>query len=549
MGTSIKQSVGIRVIFAVIMILLFSGITTFNIIRIGGLQNDNISAADTLKRVQSAETAHYKWSANLSNALYSDTEFTGSMDHTSCVLGEWVYSDMELEDSEIESLRTKIEPLHKELHASAGTALELYANNEAEAQQYYQETILPNLSTLVGLLDQVVERSTTLSNEYTARMNSTITFMHISTCVCLVLALGGLISLVMYVMKYVVQPIVGITEQVRPLKEGNLSLKLTYHSENELGELTKTLEESMKRISEYVEDIDRVMAELAGGNFDVGTSARYIGDFQPIEDALGRFTVSISDAMKGIVKAERTVASHAEQLSGGAQALAQGATDQASAVEELYATVDEISRSASKNVEAVADARHNAQLTSEQVSLSSDQMEKMVAAMGDIAEASQEISKIIATIEDIASQTNLLALNAAVEAARAGEAGKGFAVVASEVRVLASKSAEAVNATKNLIDNSARATERGGKIVGEVSDSLKHAQELVLQSDEAIRSVSDAIHQEADALSQVSIGIGQISSVVQTNSASSEESAAVSTELFEQVHQLEEKTRRFRLKK
>ncbi len=549
MGTSIKQSVGIRVIFAVIMILLFSGITTFNIIRIGGLQNDNISAADTLKRVQSAETAHYKWSANLSNALYSGTEFTGSMDHTSCVLGEWVYSDMELEDSEIESLRTKIEPLHKELHASAGTALELYANNEAEAQQYYQETILPNLSTLVGLLDQVVERSTTLSNEYTARMNSTITFMHISTCVCLVLALGGLISLVMYVMKYVVQPIVGITEQVRPLKEGNLSLKLTYHSENELGELTKTLEESMKRISEYVEDIDRVMAELAGGNFDVGTSARYIGDFQPIEDALGRFTVSISDAMKGIVKAERTVASHAEQLSGGAQALAQGATDQASAVEELYATVDEISRSASKNVEAVADARHNAQLTSEQVSLSSDQMEKMVAAMGDIAEASQEISKIIATIEDIASQTNLLALNAAVEAARAGEAGKGFAVVASEVRVLASKSAEAVNATKNLIDNSARATERGGKIVGEVSDSLKHAQELVLQSDEAIRSVSDAIHQEADALSQVSIGIGQISSVVQTNSASSEESAAVSTELFEQVHQLEEKTRRFRLKK
>ncbi len=333
------------------------------------------------------------------------------------------------------------------------------------------------------------------------------------------------------------------------MKEGNLSLKLTYHSENELGELTKTLEESMKRISEYVEDIDRVMAELAGGNFDVGTSARYIGDFQPIEDALGRFTISISDAMKGIVKAEQTVASHAEQLSGGAQALAQGATDQASAVEELYATVDEISRSASKNVEAVADARHNAQLTSEQVSLSSDQMEKMVAAMGDIAEASQEISKIIATIEDIASQTNLLALNAAVEAARAGEAGKGFAVVASEVRVLASKSAEAVNATKNLIDNSARATERGGKIVGEVSDSLKRAQELVLQSDEAIRSVSDAIHQEADALSQVSIGIGQISSVVQTNSASSEESAAVSTELFEQVHQLEEKTRRFRLKK
>lgn len=549
MGTSIKKSVGIRVIFAIVLIVLFSFMTSFNTMRIGGLQKDNISASAILNRIQRAEVAHYKWSANLSNALYSGTEFTGSMDHTSCVLGEWVYSDMELEDAEIENLRSQIEPLHKELHASAGTVLEMYENDKVQAQQYYQDTILPNLSTLVGLLDKVVERSETLSNEYTAKMNSTITFMHISTGICLVLALAGLISLVLYVMKCVIRPMVSITESVRPLKEGNLSLNLEYHSDNELGELTKTLEEALGRIQEYVKDIDRVMGELAKGNFDVGTSARYIGDFQPIEEALGSFTVSISDAMRGIVKAEQTVASHAEQLSGGAQALAQGATDQASAVEELYATVDEISRSASKNAEAVADASRSAKLTSEQVTLSSRQMEKMVAAMKDISDASEEISKIIATIEDIASQTNLLALNAAVEAARAGEAGKGFAVVASEVRVLASKSAEAVNATKLMIENSAQATERGGKIVTEVSKSLEQVQELVLQSDVAINSITEAIHQEADALAQVSLGVGQISSVVQTNSASSEESAAVSTELFEQVHQLEEETKRFKLKK
>ena len=71
----------------------------------------------------------------------------------------------------------------------------------------------------------------------------------------------------------------------------------------------------------------------------------------------------------------------------------------------------------------------------------------------------------------------------------------------------------------------------------------------MLESDKAISSITEAIHQEADALSQVSIGIGQISSVVQTNSASSEESAAVSTELFEQVNLLEQKTKMFRLKK
>lgn len=549
MSTSIKKSVSIRVACAVLMIFLFSGTMTFNILRIDSLEGDNEIASATLSQVQSAETAHYKWSANLSNALYSGTEFTGSMDHTGCVLGKWLYSDLELEDAEIDRLRDQIEPLHKELHASAGTALELYADNKEEAQQYYQETILPNLSTLVGMLDGVVEESKTLSDECTSRMNRTIIFMHVSTCVCLILAIVSLASLVIYVMRHVVKPMIHVTERVLPLKDGNLSLNIEYHSDNELGKLVQTLEESLGRIREYVEDIDRVMGELAQGNFNVTTSARYIGDFQSIEEALGCFTGSISDAMSSIVKAEQQVASHAEQLSGGAQALAQGATDQASAVEELYATVDEISRSASKNVEAVGNARHSAGLTSEQVTLSSEQMEKMVAAMGDIAEASQQISKIIATIEDIASQTNLLALNAAVEAARAGEAGKGFAVVASEVRVLASKSAEAVKATKSLIENSVSATDRGSHIVTEVSESLKQVQALVMETDKSISSITEAINQEADALSQVSIGIGQISSVVQTNSASSEESAAVSTELFEQVNLLEEKTKMFQLKK
>ena len=161
-----------------------------------------------------------------------------------------------------------------------------------------------------------------------------------------------------------------------------------------------------------------------------------------------------------------------------AQALAQGATEQASAVQELYATVDDLSKSADRNAATAAGAQESARLTSEQVNVSSGQMEQMVSAMADIADASEQIGKIIATIENIAFQTNILALNAAVEAARAGTAGKGFAVVADEVRNLASKSDEAAKATKDLIENSILATQRGSQIVGEVSSSLKKTQEI-----------------------------------------------------------------------
>ena len=211
MGKSIKRSVGIRVACAIVAIFLFSGMTTMNILRIEGTQNDSVRATNMLEQVQQAETAHYKWSANLSNALYSGTEFTGSKDHTGCVLGKWLYSEMSLTDSEIEALRTQIEPLHKELHASADVVLGMYENSHSRAQQYYQETIQANLTNLVGLLDKVVERGGALSDEYIAQMNNTIAFMHISTVVCLILALVALISLVVYVLRYVVKPLVGIT--------------------------------------------------------------------------------------------------------------------------------------------------------------------------------------------------------------------------------------------------------------------------------------------------------------------------------------------------
>ena len=180
MRNSIKKMVGIRVAAALASVLLFSVMMTVNILNMESSLKASHEASAVLERAQRAEAAHYKWSSNLSNALYAGTDFTGSTDPTTCVLGQWLYGDAGTEDPQILSLRQEMEPLHKELHASATEALSM---TTVQAQNYYQDTIQKNLTSLVGMLDQVIERSTVLNEASIKSTNTTIVIMHTTSIV------------------------------------------------------------------------------------------------------------------------------------------------------------------------------------------------------------------------------------------------------------------------------------------------------------------------------------------------------------------------------
>lgn len=297
MSKSIKVNVGIRVAAALASMLLFSVMTTVNIIRIDRTQTANTQTNSLLASARTAETAHYKWSANLSNALYAGTEFTGSMDPTTCVLGKWLYGEAGTDDAEILKLRGDLEALHKELHGSASQVLEQYASNPTDAQQYYQTTIQGNLTTLVGMLDKVIERGETLRTESVEATDRTISIMHITTLICLALALVCLISLIMYVIRRVVQPIINITNSSKVLQNGQLELDIKYRSEDEVGNLAETLRTSTQQIYSYVSDINNIMSELSNGNFNISTGADYIGDFSSIQTSIESFTETMSAAL------------------------------------------------------------------------------------------------------------------------------------------------------------------------------------------------------------------------------------------------------------
>lgn len=549
MSKSIKKSVLIRVVASICSTLLCCAVVNVGMTQIKKVDLENEQSTELLKSIQSAEIAHYKWCNSLSQAVYAGKEFTGSSDPTVCSLGGWIYNSDNLTDKTIISLRDEIEPIHKELHGYAEETINLIKTNPAKAKQFYEQTVQTTVGNLITKLDKIIEKSEENATVSGQKMNNVINIVAVLSTIFFIISIACLVMLIAYVIKNIILPILKLTEESKPIANGDLKIKFSYKSHDEIGSLVDTLTKSMHLIQSYIADITRVTDELASGNFDVKTSERYVGDFSEIEHSVDKLTKSLSYALSQIAIASSSVSDNAEQMSNTAQMLAQGAITQSEAVDELRSRLDKMAIDARENAKMAISAQSDTEKTSEQLAKSDKDMQAMVAAMNDISNASSSIGDIIKTIEAIAFQTNILALNAAVEAARAGTAGKGFAVVANEVRSLASQSDHAAKATKELIENSIAAVERGNTIVSNVSDVLKKTLEFSKHSAEGMVKITKAVQGESEIIEKTAEGINQIAEVVHTNSATSEETAAISQQMFAQSQQLQNHTKTFNLRK
>lgn len=346
--------------------------------------------------------------------------------------------------------------------------------------------------------------------------------------------------------KAVAAPLSRAVERLKLLAEGDIHSEVPEAVENdETKILLDCMSETMQDLNQIITGISSDLAQLADGNFLISVDETYKGDFAQISDSFRDIVTSLSTALGEIDVNAEGVRKGATDLAGASQLLAEGATDQASAIEELTATMTDISEKIHTNAENAEKARKVVTGMNDQVSESNAQMKQSMEAMEKIREASDKIAEIIGSIEEIASQTNLLALNASIEAARAGEAGKGFAVVATQVGTLSEQSSEAAKNTKHLIQNAIQAVEDGTKLANNTAESLLLVVENSKTVGEAIDEIALASEEQADATEQITEGINQIAQVVESNSATSEESAAASQELSAQADLLKELVDRF----
>ncbi|MDH5264184.1 MAG: methyl-accepting chemotaxis protein, partial [Betaproteobacteria bacterium] len=254
--------------------------------------------------------------------------------------------------------------------------------------------------------------------------------------------------------------------------------------------------------------------------------------------SMARMRDALSESVAEIRMSAEAVGSASGEIAKGNANLSRRTEEQASALGETAASMEELTSTVKQNAENARQARTLADGASTVAALGGDAVREVVSSMEGISESSRRIADIIGVIDSIAFQTNILALNAAVEAARAGEQGRGFAVVASEVRSLAQRSAQAAKEIKGLIQESAtrvdggvKQVESAGRTMEEIVSSVKRVSGLIVE-------IAEASGAQLTGIEQVNRAVTQMDASTQQNAAIVEQAAAAAENMASQAQTL-----------
>jgi methyl-accepting chemotaxis protein len=300
-----------------------------------------------------------------------------------------------------------------------------------------------------------------------------------------------------------------------------------------LNTLKMTINKMLDTVEYDMTQLKTVVEEYTSDDFrkKITIDSKTKADMLAVMNSVNYLGDALSSGAKENLSNGQTLESNASSMSESVQHLAQRANQQAASLEETAAAVEEITSITRSNAQ---NADQMSKLSSDvQASVSSGQnlATSTATAMEDINTQVTAISDAISIIDQIAFQTNILSLNAAVEAATAGEAGKGFAVVAQEVRNLASRSAQAANEIKELVEMATSKANDGKDISNQMIDGYNELNEHISSTINLIQDVSASTREQMQGVEQINDAINTLDQATQQNASEANSVANVASEV------------------
>jgi twitching motility protein PilJ len=397
--------------------------------------------------------------------------------------------------------------------------------------------------------------------------------------------------LIVGVLHSILMPVRELTKTAQHLGEGNLSSLANLRSNDELGLVSKTLnqsiltlrslleqqEEERRRGLQLQENVRRfleIATEIAQGDLTKRgeVSNDVLGN---VVDAVNLTVEEIALLLKEVRQAAESVNQNAAQMDQLTASIASGALLQAQEVSQVQNqtqlvahSIRQMAQSAGITAQAARQTLESAQLGRQAVTqtlsgMSDIRMEMQVIAenIAALAQRSAEIESITKVLEDFASQTNLLALNASFEAAGAGAAGRRFAIVADEIRKLAEESARETSRVSNLVQqvqsdiarvvnlvhDGVREVETGYGVATTAGSRLEEIAKLAAQSASLAQEISGLAQSQVSVVERVDQAVQKIAHTAQQTGNESQEGRLSAEAMRHLAEQLSSNLGRFRL--